>query len=136
MQRSRGVVWVVFLAVSGPAWGGAGDLSPKASEQIVGEWQGVKGWDITSEMGLQFDKDGTFKVTRRQGPGLTRDNKKTEAKTVTVAEGRYTIEGGQLRMTAKVDGKEATQSREIKTLTDKVLILANDSGKTSEFKRK
>jgi uncharacterized protein (TIGR03066 family) len=136
MRPFGAALLVGVLLVSGPAWGGDDKPAPKAAEQIVGEWQGVKGWETTPDMGVQFDKDGTFKVTRRKGPGFTKDNKKIEATTETIAEGRYKIEGNQLKLTAKVDGKEATQSREIKTLTDKVLILANEAGKTSEYKKK
>src|SRR6516225_136067 len=103
MQKSGAVILIGFLSLPGPGWGADETSTPKASKQIVGEWQGVKGWETTPDMGLQFDRDGTFKVTERTGPGLTKDNKKIEAKTVTVAEGRYTIEGKQLTMVAQVD---------------------------------
>ncbi len=108
----------------------------EAAEKIVGEWQGVKGWEAMPNISMQFEKDGTFKTKERRGPGLTKDNKQIEAKTVTLAEGCYQIEGRQLTITFKADGKEVTPTRAIKMLTDKVLIRANDSGKTSEYKKK
>jgi len=110
--------------------------SGKATEHIVGLWQAVKGFDVTPHMSFEFERAGTFKVMERTGPGLTKDNKKTEERTVTVAEGRYKVEGKQLTMTGKVDGDEVTSIRMIKTLTDRVLIVENDKGKTSEFEKR
>lgn len=136
MHILRSALLLGFLLISGSAWSANENEPAKASEKIIGEWQGVKGWETTPNISMQFEKAGTFKTKERQGAGLTKDNKKIEAKTVTVAEGRYKIEGRQLKITFKVDGKEVSQTREIKMLTDKVLILANDAGKTSEYKKK
>jgi uncharacterized protein (TIGR03066 family) len=134
-MRRTASAFLVGLLLAAPGWG-RDDAKAPTADKLVGEWQVVKSWDMNTDMGLQFAKDGTFKLTERKGPGLRRDGTKTEAKTVTVAEGRYTVEGKTLKMSAKVDGKETTQTRQIKTLTDTALVLADEAGKTSELKKK
>jgi uncharacterized protein (TIGR03066 family) len=112
------------------------DTNEVNKQQLIGEWQVVKGPDLTPSMSIEFAKDGRFKLMEQEGPGLTKGGKKLAAKTVTVAEGRYTIDRNKLVMTAKQNDKEVKETRSIKTLTEKSLILADEKGTTSEFKKK
>jgi uncharacterized protein (TIGR03066 family) len=135
MSICRSLAVLVLLFLPATIWCGDDQKPAKASELIIGVWTGVKGWETSPDLSMQFEKSGTFKLLERKGESLTKGNKKIAAETVTVASGSYTIKGQRLTMSAKVDGKEVTDSRTIKTLTDKTLILVNDEGKTSEYRR-
>lgn len=126
---------LTFLICLNDVWCVDDKESTKDFAQIVGLWEVTAGRRVSPDTSLEFSKVGTFKVLRRQGPGITKDNKTIDAKTVTVAEGRYKIEASQLIMTAKVDGEEKTEKYVIKSLTDKLLITVRNDGDVTHYKK-
>ena len=96
----------------------------------------MKGWSITKDLSFEFLKDGTYKVRRAFGPGLTKTGKKLPPTVRTVTEGTYEIDGDKLTLTPKKGtekGKERTV--QMKTLTAKTLIWIPQEGKTDELRR-
>ncbi len=104
-----------------PPANSSGGAAPATSnkEQIVGTWELVKsdqGWPAGTTW--EFAKDGKAVVDLGGG-----------AK----AHGAYEVNGDALKWTP--EGKDAN-ALTIKTLTDDKLVVADDKGKTNEFKKK
>ena len=113
----------VLVALSSPA--SAADDKADNKAKIVGTWSVTKvGTDLPPEAVLVFSKDGKLKIT-----GKVKD------KTFTV-EGTYSVKGDKLTVVMKAGDKEHQETMNIKTLTDKKLVTADDKGKEDEFERK
>ena len=93
------------------------------AKKIVGTWEAVEG-QVPPGSTVEFTRDGKLKATV-----------KAEDKAFTI-EGTYKVEGDALKATYKHDGEEKTHASRIKTLTGTRLVLEDQDGKVSEFKRK
>jgi uncharacterized protein (TIGR03066 family) len=94
--------------------------------KLVGTWEVIKADKGALPVGstVEFIKGGKLKVTHKE-----------EGKTV-VGEGTYKVESGALKVAVKVEDKEHNVTLQVKTLTDKELVLANDKDQTATFKKK
>jgi uncharacterized protein (TIGR03066 family) len=118
MRCSRFVMaGVLFLGLA--LVGTAGTDNAK---KIVGVWELVKGEGPPGST-AEFTKDGKVKVQ-----GKVKDKEFSFS-------GTYKIKDDKLTVTMKVEDKDITDTDTIKKLTDKELILEDDKGKVSEFKR-
>jgi uncharacterized protein (TIGR03066 family) len=113
---------VLGLTLVGTAVGGGGDNAKK----IVGEWELTKS---SSKKGaplgtkILFAKDGKLKISF-----------KVMDKDFSFG-GTYKVEGKKLKTTISVMGMEKSDTDTIKTLTDDRLVLEDDKGISTEFKR-
>jgi uncharacterized protein (TIGR03066 family) len=103
---------------------------PTKVGKIVGKWELTKSEEIPPGVIAEFTKDGKLSVTLTvKGP----DGKGMSFK----LEGTYKVEGNTLTVAMKgPDGKEKTDKDTIKELTDKKLVLEDDKGKVTKFKKK
>jgi uncharacterized protein (TIGR03066 family) len=115
---------VVFSLVSYAR--GADADERKAKGDLVGKWK-LKSSDeeLPPGMVVEFTKGGKIIIT-----GLM------QGKTVST-KGTYKRDGKKLTMTGKTpSGKEQTETRTIKSLTAKELVLVDFDGKKATFERK
>jgi uncharacterized protein (TIGR03066 family) len=116
-----------------PAPSGGGSSSPAPQTQasnkdkILGSWNMTKlnGKAPPGEMAVEFTKDGKMKQSAKIG-GQTMTN-----------EGTYQVEGTKLMTTEKgPDKKEKKDTATIEKLTDTELVVKDDKGEVTEFKKK
>jgi uncharacterized protein (TIGR03066 family) len=93
------------------------------AKKLVGLWEVTKGEDVPKGTTVEFTKDGKLKLHAKV------DDKDLNAS------GTYKVEGNKLTVTVEFGGKSDTHTDTISKLSDDQLILENDKGKTTEFKR-
>src|SRR5262245_20769687 len=112
---------VFGLALVGTAGGGEDN-----AKKIIGLWELTKS---SSKVGappgtkILFAKDGKLKISGRV---MDKDFS---------FEGTYKVEGKKLKTTVSVAGMEKSDTDTIKTLTADRLVLEDDQGIVTEFKR-
>ena len=118
--RLLGTIALGLAACTGcPPAGSSGGAAPPATnkEKIVGKWELVKGeqgWPAGATW--EFSKDGKATVDL----GIAKPG------------GAYEVNGDALQCTPEGKGANALT---IKELTDAKLVVADDKGKTNEFKK-
>jgi len=95
------------------------------SKKIVGLWELSKTEDKGPPPGttVQFTKDGKLKLHMKFG------DKEFDL------DGSYKVNGAKVSITIEFGGKSKTEMNTIETLTADRLVLKDEKGKSTEFKR-
>jgi uncharacterized protein (TIGR03066 family) len=95
-------------------------------EKLQGTWESVKADPGTLPAGslLELAKDGKLKITAKKG---------NETDSI---EGTWALTGDKVTISVKVDGNERKTDLTVKKLTATELAVADDMGKSVEFKKK
>lgn len=97
------------------------------SAKLVGKWELTKSESGNAPKGaiVEFTKDNKLTIS-----GTEKDGTKFEIK------GTYKVEGDKLVTTLKAEGKEATDTDTITSLTDEKLVLLDNDKKVTELTKK
>jgi uncharacterized protein (TIGR03066 family) len=94
------------------------------AEKAVGTWEVTKGESLPPGSTLELTKDGKLKLV-------------VKAATPVTVEGTYKVDGTKLMVTMKLpDGKDHSETMEIKKLTDTELVTFDMMKQTDTFKKK